>query len=86
MPADIPLWKRFSEDHWLRKYGQTEIIVIDDIWNNEQAFILTKRERQSLERSLNVSFHFFNPPLSNNWNTDWLKEEMERASVTSHDY
>src|SRR5208283_1713032 len=79
MPS-IPLWKDYSGDHWLRNYGKTQVIIIDDQWFAEEHFDIPARNLRSIENKMNISFHFFAPPQrGGQWNDEWFFRELAKA-------
>lgn len=79
--SNIHLWDNFDEGHWLRGYGRTQIIVIDDQWYSDKTFEVPSKRRKELEKKLNITFHFFEPPTDKKWNDAWFLNELERVKT-----
>lgn len=79
--SNIHLWDNFDEGHWLRSYGRTQIIVIDDQWYSDKTFEVPSKRRKELEKKLNITFHFFEPPADKKWNDAWFLNELERVKT-----
>ncbi|MCG6535370.1 MAG: sigma 54-interacting transcriptional regulator, partial [Syntrophales bacterium LBB04] len=76
----MALWDQINEDHWLRDYGKTQVIVIDDQWSSKDPFLFVPlMERKTIEKKLNIAFHFFKPPDGGEWNDKWFFGELEKA-------
>lgn len=77
---NIPLWREYDDKHWLRDYGRTQVVVIDDQWFAEEHFGVRLRDLRAIEKKMNISFHFFTPPRrGGEWNDEWFKAELKKA-------
>lgn len=77
--SNISLWEKFDDGHWLRSYGRTQVIVIDDQWYSDTTFEVPSKRRKELEKKLNITFHFFDPPVDKQWNVAWFSKELEKV-------
>jgi len=80
MPIKISLWDKYSDDHWLRAYGRTQVIVIDDQWHSDSTFGIPSMNRKALEKKYNIAFHYFKPPeKGKEWDNEWFMAELNRT-------
>jgi len=75
---NITLWDSIGADNWLRPYGRTQVIFIDDQINNESPLLISDDILDPLKHRLNIDFYYFTKDPEKKWGESWFKTELDK--------
>lgn len=79
--TNIALWDRFSNGHWLRNFGKTEVIIIDDEIHATEPLLIPPDVLDSLTQRLNIEFYYFSKDPKDKWDVTWFESEFAKMKT-----